>query len=164
MYSDMTPLIVVYGAIALVVLYTVLSKFAEWRGSAGFDGPELGCDGFTVSGGIRWSLVSCRYMRRISDHARWVLIEFEARNVSETRVKVRSDTITAFQDGAELDRYDRPRSRVVYTPVLVIRTLLPGGGIRMAQMFRLRGDTPVEVSFDEGATVLPLPVRPVKDR
>lgn len=164
MYSDMTPIIVIHVAVALAVLVFVLSVIGEWLDTARFDGRQLECKGSIVMGGVRWSLVSCRYARRISDHAQWVLVAFEACNISGQQVEAGADALTAFQDNAELSRHNHPYRCTFETPNLKFRLLLPGGRIRMAQMFRLRDDSPVTVSFDQGATAVPLPARPRKGR
>lgn len=164
MYSDMMPIIVIHVAVALAVLVFVLSVIGEWLDTARFDGPRLECEGSTVVGKVRWSLVSCRYARRISDHARWVLVEFEARNISKAQAGANSVVLTAFQDNAELSHHNRPYRCTFETPNLKFRLLLPGGRIRMTQMFRLRDDSPVVVSFDAGATTMTLPARSKRGR
>lgn len=160
MYSDMMPIIVIHGAVTLAVLYFIVSEVARWKITARFDGPLLECEGSTIVEGVRWSLVSCRYVRRGSDHARWVLVEFEACNISSQQVEANSVVLTAFQDNAELSRHNHPYRCTFETPNLKFRILLPGGRIRMAQMFRLRDNSPVTVSFDAGATTTTLPARP----
>lgn len=164
MYSDMMPIIVIHGAVTLAVLYFILSEVARWKITARFDGPRLECEGSTVVGKVRWSLVSCRYARRGSDHARWVLVEFEACNISMKESKASTFALMAFQNGTDLDRDDDPYRCTFETPDLEFRLLLPGGKIRMAQMFRLRDNSPVTVSFDAGATTMTLPARPKRGR
>lgn len=164
MYSDMMPIIVIHGAVTLAVLYFILSEVARWKITARFDGPRLECEGSTVVGKVRWSLVSCRYARRGSDHARWVLGEFEACNISSQQVEADSVALTAFQDNAELSRRNHPYRCTFETPSASYRILLTGGRIRMTQMFRLRDDSPVTVSFDAGATTMTLPARSKRGR
>lgn len=164
MYSDMMPIIVIHVAVALAVLVFVLSVIGEWLDTARFDGPRLECEWYTVVGKVRWSLASCRYVRRGSDHARWVLVEFEACNVSKVRAGAEEYTLAAFQDGAELSRNHRPYRCSFETPSASHRLLLPGGRIRMAQMFRLRDNSPVTVSFDAGAMTMTLPARSKRGR
>lgn len=164
MYSDMMPIIVIHGAVTLAVLYFILSEVARWKITARFDGPRLECEGSTVVGKVRWSLVSCRYARRGSDHARWVLVEFEACNISRKESKASTFALMAFQNGTDLDRDDDPYRCTFETPDLEFRLLLPGGRIRMAQMFRLRDNSPVTVSFDAGAMTMTLPARSKRGR
>ena len=164
MYSDMMPIIVIHGAVTLAVLYFILSEVARWKITARFDGPRLECEGSTVVGNVRWSLVSCRYVRRGSDHARWVLVEFEACNISRKESKASTFALMAFQNGTDLDRDDDPYRCTFETPDLEFRLLLPGGRIRMAQMFRLRDNSPATVSFDAGAMTMTLPARSKRGR
>lgn len=164
MYSEMMPIIVIHVAVALAVLVFVLSVIGEWLDTARFDGRQLECKGSTVVGGVRWSLVSCRYVRRVSDHARWLLVEFEACNISRKESEASTFALMAFQNGTDLDRDDDPYRCTFETPDLEFRLLLPGGRIRMAQMFRLRDNSPVTVSFDAGATTMTLPARSKRGR
>lgn len=104
----------------------------------------------------RFTLTGWHVVQRKRPDVVWLVVDWSADVLDNEPVYAGDIGMRAFQDSIELDHPLSSDDAPEPVRLSVGLKILPGATVRLRDVFVLRGESPVMVSFDDGETLIPL--------